>query len=242
MPPTRGSPCNFQTTGRLTGGHSSARGRSASQVRHLPRAHGPTGGSSAHTIGSPRATESAQSAHEGPDSTAQNVRSLHVGDKAPGFSLQGSDGATHKLSQLRRKTSFLRDSCTRARRLRAAPPRKKVSIQDIVAEIRTNFDISDEQALYIRKVTDEKMKDRAIQATVEAGRQFLPGGPFRLQVDGEIQVAYAERGRSDGLAEDTYSDPDAIFDIMGTDDRGTCPPRKSWCDCSKVASLSPGCQ
>jgi hypothetical protein len=49
-------------------------GRVASQVRHLPRAHGPTGGSSAQTIGSPWAIESAQSAHEGPDSYAERGR------------------------------------------------------------------------------------------------------------------------------------------------------------------------
>ena len=80
--------------------------------------------------------------------------------------------------------------------------------------VAANFDISDEQVLDIREVTEEKTNDRPIQATVEAGRQFLPAGPFRLQVDGEIQAAYAERGRDDELAEDTYSDPGAIFDIM----------------------------
>jgi hypothetical protein len=41
----------------------------------------------------------------------------------------------------------------------------------MVAEFRTNFDISDEQALYIREVTEEKTKDRAIQATVAAYRE-----------------------------------------------------------------------
>jgi hypothetical protein len=39
--------------------------------------------------------------------------------------------------------------------------------------------------------------------------------PSGFRSTGEIQAAYAERGRSDGLAEDTYSDPNAIFDIMG---------------------------
>jgi hypothetical protein len=56
-----------------------------------------------------------------------------------------------------------------------------ISIQDIVAEIRTNFDISDEQALYIREVTEEKTKDRAIQTTVEPHRKehFYLEGPFK---------------------------------------------------------------
>jgi hypothetical protein len=51
----------------------------------------------------------------------------------------------------------------------------------MVAEIRTNFDISDEQAPDIREVTEEKTKDRAIQATVEAHREdhFYLEGPFK---------------------------------------------------------------
>lgn len=98
----------------------------------------------------------------------------------------------------------------------AGPPPKKVSVQDMITEIRTTFDISDEEALYIREVTEEKVKDPAIQATLQAHRddRFYLEGPYQVHVNGEIQSAYAERGRYDELAEPKYTDPGAIFDIM----------------------------
>jgi type I restriction enzyme R subunit len=98
----------------------------------------------------------------------------------------------------------------------AGPPPKKVSVQDMVAEIRKTFDISDEEALYIKEVTEEKTKDPAIQSTVMAHREdrvYLEG-PFQGQVNGQIQAAYAERGRYDELGDVKYTDQGAIFDIM----------------------------
>jgi type I restriction enzyme R subunit len=98
----------------------------------------------------------------------------------------------------------------------AGLPPKKVSVQDMIAEIRTKFDITDEEALYIREVTEEKTKDPAIRETVQAHREdrvYLEG-PFQSQVNGQIQSAYAERGRYDELADQKYTDTGAIFDIM----------------------------
>jgi type I restriction enzyme R subunit len=86
----------------------------------------------------------------------------------------------------------------------------------MIAEIRTKFAISDEEALYIKEVTGEKTKDPAIRTTVKAHKEdrvYLEG-PFQGQVNGEIQSAYAERGRYDELGEAKYTDPGAIFDIM----------------------------
>jgi type I restriction enzyme R subunit len=98
----------------------------------------------------------------------------------------------------------------------AGPPTKKVSVQDMVTEIKQKFDITDEEALYIKEVTEEKTKDPAIQATVMAhweDRVYLEG-PFQGQVNGQIQAAYAERGRYDELGDVKFTDPGAIFDIM----------------------------
>ena len=81
---------------------------------------------------------------------------------------------------------------------------------------RKKFKITDEEALYIKEVTEEKTKDPAIQATVRAhqeDRVYLEG-PFQGQVNGQIQAAYAERGRYDELGDVKYTDPGAIFDIM----------------------------
>ncbi|MBI4787103.1 MAG: type I restriction endonuclease subunit R [Chloroflexi bacterium] len=93
---------------------------------------------------------------------------------------------------------------------------KKVSVQDMIAEIRTKFDISDEEALYIKEVTEEKAADPVIHNTVAAHRQDLVylDGAYRGQVNGEIQYAYSVRGRYEELADLKYTDTGGIFDIM----------------------------
>ena len=96
------------------------------------------------------------------------------------------------------------------------PPPKKVSVQDMIAAIRAKFDISDEEALYIKQVTEEKSADPVIQTTVCAHREdrvYLEGS-YRGQVNGEIQMAYDVRGRYEELADPKYTDTGGIFDIM----------------------------
>jgi len=95
-------------------------------------------------------------------------------------------------------------------------PPKKVSVQDMIAEIQAKFDISDEEALYIKQVTEEKSVDPTIRTTVTAHREdrvFLEGA-YRGQVNGEIQTAYDGRGRYKELADPKYTDTGGIFDIM----------------------------
>ena len=98
----------------------------------------------------------------------------------------------------------------------AGPPPKKVSVQTMIDEIRAKFDISDEEALYIKQVTEEKSADPSIRSTVIAHREdgiFLEG-TYRGQVNGEIQTAYDGRGRYEDLADPKYTDLGGIFDIM----------------------------
>ena len=86
----------------------------------------------------------------------------------------------------------------------------------MIAEIRAKFEISDEEALYIRQVTEEKSADPVIRTTVHAhhdDRVYLEGA-YRGQVNGEIQTAYDERGRYEELADPKYTDTGGIFDIM----------------------------
>lgn len=102
------------------------------------------------------------------------------------------------------------------RRKGPGPTPKKVSIQDMIDEIRAKFKITDEEALYIREVTEEKSQDANIRATVQIHKDdfvYLEG-PFHNQVNGQIQTAYADRGRYDELADDKYKDAGGIFDIM----------------------------
>ena len=96
------------------------------------------------------------------------------------------------------------------------PPTKKVSVQDMIAEIRARFDISDEESLYIKQVTEEKAADPVIHSTVTMHREdriYLEGA-YRGQVNGEIQAAYDERGRYEELSDPKYMDTGGIFDIM----------------------------
>ncbi|MEX0805208.1 MAG: DEAD/DEAH box helicase family protein, partial [Candidatus Binatia bacterium] len=96
------------------------------------------------------------------------------------------------------------------------PPPKKVSVQDMIDEIRAKFDITDEEALYIKQVTDEKAANAVIRTTVHAHREdriYLEGS-YRGQVNGEIQTAYDGRGRYEELADPKYTDTGGIFDIM----------------------------
>jgi type I restriction enzyme R subunit len=96
------------------------------------------------------------------------------------------------------------------------PPPRKISVRDMISEIREKFEITDEEALYIKEVTEEKTNDPEIRSTVQAHKQdriYLEGA-FQNQVNGQIQSAYAKRGRYDELADEKYIDVGAIFDIM----------------------------
>ncbi|MDP3513731.1 MAG: DEAD/DEAH box helicase family protein [Sulfuritalea sp.] len=98
----------------------------------------------------------------------------------------------------------------------SGPPPKKVSIQDMIAEIQARFEISDEEALYIKQVTEEKAADPVIRSTVTDHRDdsiYLEGA-YRGQVNGEIQAAYDVRGRYEELSDLKYTDTGGIFDIM----------------------------
>lgn len=98
----------------------------------------------------------------------------------------------------------------------APPPLVRSTVQDMIAAIRAKFTINDEEALYIRQVTDEKVADKAIASTVSTHREdriFLEG-PYRGQVNGEIRVSYNDLARYEELADPKYTDTGGIFDIM----------------------------
>jgi type I restriction enzyme R subunit len=98
----------------------------------------------------------------------------------------------------------------------SGPPPKKVSVQDMIEEIRAKFDISDEEALYIKQVTEEKAADPVIRSTVRAHREdrvYLEGA-YRGQVNGKIQDTYNGLARYEELADPKYTDTGGIFDIM----------------------------
>ncbi len=98
----------------------------------------------------------------------------------------------------------------------AGPVPVKSSVQDMIEQILARYQITDEEALYIKQVTQEKIADPVIRFTVHAHRadQIYLEGPYRGQVNSDIQTIYDERGRYDELADPKYTDTGGIFDIM----------------------------
>lgn len=98
----------------------------------------------------------------------------------------------------------------------AGPPMPKVSLQDMIAKICADFAISDEEALLIRQVTEEKVEDRDIKETVNANRNNVVylEETYKDQVDGLIQKRYEDLGHIHELVDPRYTDQGAIFDLM----------------------------
>ena len=98
----------------------------------------------------------------------------------------------------------------------AGPPPQKASVQEMIADIRAKYNISDEEALYIKQVTEEKSADPDIRRTVITHRDdsgYLKGA-YQGQVNGEIQAAYGDLGRYEEMADPKYMETGGIFDIM----------------------------
>ena len=96
------------------------------------------------------------------------------------------------------------------------PPPKKVSVQDMIETISKKFQITDEEALYIKEVAEEKMQDEEIQTTIFANKEdiYYLENTYAGQVNYAIQGAYEERNRYEELADPKYIDTGAIFDTM----------------------------
>ena len=98
----------------------------------------------------------------------------------------------------------------------SSSPPKKVSVQDMIARIRVEFAISEEEALVIRQVTEEKTSDSTLRTMADSNRdnQIFLTGRFREQVRALIQDRYDDLGRYEELTDRKYTDDGAIFDIM----------------------------
>lgn len=97
-------------------------------------------------------------------------------------------------------------------------PQKKVSVQEMIDEIREKFQITDEEALFIREVTEQKLRDPDVKDAVVRNRdddEYL-FGPYRQQVHVQISDIYQESGHYEEIADDKYSGNGGIFDSMAT--------------------------
>ncbi|MBS1208782.1 MAG: putative Type restriction-modification system, site-specific deoxyribonuclease [Proteobacteria bacterium] len=138
-------------------------------------------------------------------------------------------GTASEMMELVRRTSVVRASVASLGEVNfSGEPRKtrqggggggpvqRVTIDEMLARFRDQFNISEEEALFIRQVTEEKAADPTIRATVLAHREdaiFL-GETFKSQVRQMIQDRYGDMGRFEELTDEKYTDDGAIFDIM----------------------------
>jgi type I restriction enzyme, R subunit len=85
----------------------------------------------------------------------------------------------------------------------SGPPPIKVSVEEMITKILINFPITDEEAILIKQVTEEKAADLSIRDTVTAHRSdgFYLNGVYRGQVNGEIQTVYNNLGRFEELSD-----------------------------------------
>jgi len=86
----------------------------------------------------------------------------------------------------------------------------------MIEKISKEFQITDEEALYIKEVTEEKMHDEEIQTTIAAHKEdiYYLEKTYAGQVNYSIQGAYEERDRYEELIDPKYIDAGAIFDTM----------------------------
>lgn len=139
-------------------------------------------------------------------------------------------GAVSDLMKLIRKTKVIkanvefvdevRSGCpvklVKKGRKGAGMPMKKVTLQDAIDKIRREFTISDEEAIIIREVTEEKMQDKTILNTIRIHREdeYYIRDTYKEEIDRQIQQAYEDRNRYEKLFDPKYMDDGAIFDIM----------------------------
>ncbi len=93
---------------------------------------------------------------------------------------------------------------------------KKITVQDMIDEIMKKHQITEDEALYIREVTQEKMQDDDILNTVAShceDMDFLDNA-YTRDVNESIQDTYADRGRQEELRNPDYYNKGGIFDIM----------------------------
>ncbi len=95
-------------------------------------------------------------------------------------------------------------------------PVVKASILATIDGIKERYPISDEEALIIREVCEEKQADETILLTIQRNkdRHHFLNEVYKPQIRLSIEQAYSQRGHNDEIYEDKYTDDGAIFDMM----------------------------
>ncbi|MDP3010927.1 MAG: hypothetical protein Q8N30_17915 [Methylococcales bacterium] len=95
-------------------------------------------------------------------------------------------------------------------------PPPKTTIGDALAELKARYAITDEEAIIIREICEEKQADQEILATINyhKDRRIFLDDTVKNQIKASIKQAYEQREHFRELYEDKYIDEGAIFDMM----------------------------
>lgn len=93
---------------------------------------------------------------------------------------------------------------------------KKVTIGDMIEKLRERFEISDEEALVIKEVCEEKIADPIIIRNIRLHRDddVYLRQHYKPQVRTSIEGSYGERALYERLVDPKYTDEGSIFDTM----------------------------
>lgn len=92
----------------------------------------------------------------------------------------------------------------------------KVTVSDVIKSIKEKYQISEEEAIVIQEVCDEKIKDSGIHTVIENNRndESYLFENYQKELRNSIESSYMNRSLFDCLVDEKYIDPGSIFDIM----------------------------
>ena len=95
-------------------------------------------------------------------------------------------------------------------------PPAQVTIAEMIEKVRQKYQISDEEALVIREVMDEKTADEGIKVDVMNHRdnRIYLDETLKSHLNGDIQSAYQARDRWEDMVDPKYNEQGGIFDLM----------------------------
>jgi len=124
--------------------------------------------------------------------------------------------AVRDLGETRMPGGDLRPPPRPGSRLTGGAPTLRVTVQAMIDKLRLQHAISDEEALIIKEVTEEKARDEEIHVTVQAHRddRIFLDGHYKVRVNRSIRSSYEQRDKYEALTDAKYTDDGGIFDIM----------------------------
>ena len=95
-------------------------------------------------------------------------------------------------------------------------PTAQVTIAEMIEKVRQRYQISDDEALVIREVMDEKTADEEIRVDVRNHRdnRIYLDETLKFHLNGDIQASYQARDRWEDMVDPKYNEPGGIFDLM----------------------------